>query len=69
MLKYSLVTPVLELCCGALHDRPPPQSDDSVRGAMLVLHEALKSASFQGTSPLLRANLSDEQVCMASELG
>ena len=64
MLKCSLVVPLLELCCGAVQDRPPQQSDDSVRCAMLGLHEALKSPSFQGTSRLLRSDLSDEQVQM-----
>ena len=62
MLKGSLVVPLLELCCGAVQEQPLQQSDDSVRCAMMGLHEGLKSPSFQGTSRLLRSDLSDEQV-------
>ena len=66
MLKSSLVAPMLELCCEALHEKPPQNGDDSVRSAMMAVHEALKSPSFQGTSPLLRSDLSDEQARLLS---
>lgn len=62
MVKAGLVGPVMELCCSALETRAPQQSEDSLRGAMLVLHEAIKSPSLHGTSPLLCSGLEEGQV-------
>ena len=66
MLKSSLVAPMLELCCEALHEKPPQNGDDSVRSAMMAVHEALKSPSFQGTSPCCgQTSTTSRQDCSA----
>ena len=68
MLKAGLVVPLLGLCCQVCESRAPHQSEDGLRSAMLVLHEALKSPSFQGTSAFLRSGLPQHQVHLPGSL-